>query len=181
MWKFLTKFSRLIKEAGNSSFNQKSIFASNFTPRAVQVCALARKEADRFNQKVCGPEHLLLGLLKLGQGVAFNVLDKMFETIGVDLETVRLTVEKEAALLPKEAGNASYTLALKEVLNFAKQEVKALNHTYVGTEHLLLGLLREGNNAGVCILKKAGVEIEQARQEILTELDPKIEPPSIAQ
>jgi ATP-dependent Clp protease ATP-binding subunit ClpC len=179
MWKFLTKFSRLIKEAGSSFFNQESIFASNFTPRAVQVCALARKEANRFNQKVCGPEHLLLGLLKLGQGVAFNVLNKMFETIEVDLETVRLTVEKEAALLPKEAGNIPYTLALKEVLNFAKQEAKALNHTYVGTEHLLLGLLREGNNAA-CILRKAGVEIEQARQEILTELDPKIEPPSIA-
>jgi ATP-dependent Clp protease ATP-binding subunit ClpC len=177
MWKFLEKFSRLIKEAGSSSFNEESLFASNFTPRALQVCALARKEANRFNQKVIGTEHLLLGLLKLGQGVAVNVLEK----IGVDLEAVRLAVEKEAALLSKEkeAGNVPYTLAVKEVLNSAKREARALNHTYVGTEHILLGLLREGNNAGVIVLKKLGVKVDQVRQDILKELDPNFKPPSI--
>jgi ATP-dependent Clp protease ATP-binding subunit ClpC len=175
MWKFIEKISNFIKEAAKSSFDEESIFASNFTPRAMQVCALARKEADRFNQKVVGTEHLLLGLLKLGQGVAMNVLQK------VDLETVRLAVEKEAALLPKEKEitNAAYTPAVKKVLVLAKQEAKTLNHTYVGTEHILLGLLREGNNAGACILKKLGIQIERTRQEILRELDPNFEPPSI--
>jgi len=177
MWKIFEKISNFIKETTKSSFDQESIFASNFTPRALQVCALARKEADRFNQKIVGTEHLLLGLLKLGQGVAVNVLQK----IGVDLGTVRLAVEKEAASLPKEKeiGNVFYTSAVKKVLNTAKQEAKALNHTYVGTEHILLGLLREGNNASACILKKLGVSIEQTRQEILKELDPNFEPPSI--
>jgi ATP-dependent Clp protease ATP-binding subunit ClpC len=176
MWKFFEKFSNLIEEATKTSFDGESIFL-NFTPRALQVCALAKKEADRFSQKIVGTEHLLLGLLKLGQGVAVNVLRK----IGVDLATVRLAAEKEAALLPKEdeIDNVPYTLAVKKVLNSAQQEAKALRHTYVGTEHILLGLLREGNNASVCILKKLGVNIEQTRQEILAELNPNFAAPSI--
>jgi ATP-dependent Clp protease ATP-binding subunit ClpC len=175
MWKFFEKFSNFIKEAARPSFDEESVFL-NFTPRALQVCALARKEADRFNQKIVGTEHLLLGLLKLGQGVAVNVL----RTIGVDVGTVRLAVEKEAALLPEESeiDNVPYTLAVKKVLNSAQQEAKALKHTYVGTEHILLGLLCEGNNASACILKKLGVNIDQTRQEILRELDPNFAPPS---
>ncbi|HYG24602.1 MAG TPA: ATP-dependent Clp protease ATP-binding subunit [Verrucomicrobiae bacterium] len=143
---------------------------SNFTPRAQQVLALARKEADRFNHNFVGTEHLLLGLIKLGQGVAVNVLQKM----GLDLETVRMEVEKQVGTGPdqKMIGNIPYTPRVKKVLALAAKEAKALNHTYVGTEHILLGLLREGDGVAARVLKNLDVDIEQTRQEILKELDP---------
>jgi ATP-dependent Clp protease ATP-binding subunit ClpC len=143
---------------------------SNFTPRAQQVLALARKEADRFNHNFVGTEHLLLGLIKLGQGVAVNVLQKM----GLDLETVRMEVEKQVGTGPdqKMIGNIPYTPRVKKVLALAAKEAKALTHTYVGTEHILLGLLREGDGVAARVLKNLDVDIEQTRQEILKELDP---------
>ncbi|MBI3874411.1 MAG: ATP-dependent Clp protease ATP-binding subunit [Verrucomicrobia bacterium] len=143
---------------------------SNFTPRAQQVLALARKEADRFNHNFVGTEHLLLGLIKLGQGVAVNVIQKM----GLDLETVRMEVEKQVGTGPdqKQVGNIPYTPRVKKVLALAAKEAKALNHTYVGTEHILLGLLREGDGVAARVLKSLDVDIEQTRQEILKELDP---------
>ena len=143
---------------------------SNFTPRAQQVLALARKEADRFNHNFVGTEHLLLGLIKLGQGVAVNVLQKM----GLDLETVRLEVEKQVGTGPdqKQVGNIPYTPRVKKVLNLASKEAKQLQHTYVGTEHILLGLLREGEGVAARVLKNLDIDIEQTRQEILKELDP---------
>src|SRR5690242_8128593 len=143
---------------------------NNFTPRAQQVLALARKEADRFNHNLVGTEHLLLGLIKLGQGVAVNVLQKL----GLDLETVRMEVEKQVGIGPdqKMIGNIPYTPRVKKVLALAGKEAKALNHTYVGTEHILLGLLREGDGVAARVLKNLDVDIEQTRQEILKELDP---------
>ena len=143
---------------------------SNFTPRAQQVLALARKEADRLNHNFLGTEHLLLGLIKLGQGVAVNVLQK----IGLDLETVRMEVEKQVGTGPdqKMIGNIPYTPRVKKVIALAQKEAKNLNHTYVGTEHLLLGLLREGDGVAAKVLRALDVDIEQARQEILKELDP---------
>src|SRR5512147_723148 len=143
---------------------------NNFTPRAQQVLALARKEADRFNHNFVGTEHLLLGLIKLGQGVAVNVLQKM----GLDLETVRMEVEKQVGTGPdqKMIGNIPYTPRVKKVLALASKEAKALNHTYVGTEHILLGLLREGDGVAARVLKNLDVDIEHCRQEILKELDP---------
>ncbi len=143
---------------------------NNLTPRAQQVLALARKEADRFNHNFVGTEHLLLGLIKLGQGVAVNVLQKM----GLDLETVRLEVEKQVGTGPdqKVLGNIPYTPRVKKVLALAAKEARALNHTYVGTEHLLLGLLREGDGVAARVLKNLDVDIEETRKEILRELDP---------
>src|ERR1044071_8118116 len=143
---------------------------NNFTPRAQQVLALARKEADRFNHNFVGTEHLLLGLIKLGQGVAVNVLQKL----GLDLETVRMEVEKQVGTGPdqKMIGNIPYAPRVKKVLALAVKEAKALNHTYVGTEHILLGLLREGDGVAARVLKNLDVDIEQTRQEILKELDP---------
>src|SRR5881392_3950359 len=143
---------------------------NNFTPRAQQVLALARKEADRFNHNFVGTEHLLLGLIKLGQGVAVNVLQKL----GLDLVTVRMEVEKQVGTGPdqKMIGNIPYTPRVKKVLALAAKEAKALNHTYVGTEHILLGLLREGDGVAARVLKNLDVDIEQTRQEILKELDP---------
>src|SRR5436309_401047 len=143
---------------------------NNFTPRAQQVLALARKEAERFNHNFVGTEHLLLGLIRLGQGVAVNVLQKL----GLDLETVRMEVEKQVGIGPdqKMIGSIPYTPRVKKVLALAVKEAKALNHTYVGTEHILLGLLREGDGVAARVLKNLDVDIEQTRQEILKELDP---------
>src|SRR5213595_3019977 len=147
---------------------------NNFTPRAQQVLALARKEADRFNHNYVGTEHLLLGLIKLGQGVAVNVLQKM----GLDLETVRMEVEKQVGSGPetKLVGNVPYTPRVKKVLALAGKEAKALNHSYVGTEHILLGLLREGEGVAARVLKSLELDIERTRNEILKELDPNFTP-----
>ncbi len=147
---------------------------NNFTPRAQQVLALARKEADRFNHNYVGTEHLLLGLLKLGQGVAINVLAKM----GLDLETVRMEVEKQVGSGPetKMVGNVPYTPRVKKVLALAGKEAKALGHSYVGTEHILLGLLREGDGVAAKVLKNLDVDIERTRNEILRELNPNFTP-----
>ena len=143
---------------------------NNFTPRAQQVLALARKEADRFHHNYVGTEHILLGLIKLGQGVAVSVLQKM----GLDLETVRAAVEKQVGTgqETKAAGSIPYTPRVKKVLALAGKEAKALNHSYVGTEHILLGLLREGEGVAARVLKSLDIDIERTRNEILRELDP---------
>src|SRR5450631_2078469 len=148
---------------------------NNFTPRAQQVLALARKEADRFNHNYVGTEHLLLGLIKLGQGVAVNVLQKM----GLDLETVRMEVEKQVGSGPetKMVGNIPYTPRVKKVLALAGKEAKALNHSYVGTEHILLGLLREGEGIAARVLKSLEVDPARTRNEVLKALDPNFTPP----
>jgi hypothetical protein len=147
---------------------------SNFTPRAQQVLALARQEADRLNHNFVGTEHVLLGLIRLGQGTAVNVLQKM----GLDLETVRTEVEKQVGTGPdqKMVGAIPYTPRVKKVLSLAAKEAKALNHNYVGTEHLLLGLLREGDGVAARVLENLNVDIEQTRLEILNELDPNFIP-----
>ena len=105
---------------------------NNFTPRAQQVLALARKEADRFNHNFVGTEHLLLGLIKLGQGVAVNVLQKM----GLDLETVRMEVEKQVGTGPdqKMIGNIPYTPRVKKVLALASKEILVLAGKFVMAE-----------------------------------------------
>src|ERR1700748_1731228 len=148
---------------------------NNFTPRAQQVLALARKEADRFHHNYVGTEHILLGLIKLGQGVAVSVLQKM----GLDLETVRGAVEKQVGTgqETKTQGSIPYTPRVKKVLALAGKEAKALNHSYVGTEHILLGLLREGEGVAARVLKSLEVDIERTRNEILKELDPNFTPP----
>ncbi len=147
---------------------------NNFTPRAQQVLVLARKEADRFSHAYIGTEHLLLGLIKLGQGVAVNVLQHM----GLELETVRMEVEKEVGSGPpqKTTGNIPYTPRVKKVLAFANKEAKSLNHSYVGTEHLLLGLLREEEGVAARVLRRLDVDIERTRNEILAEIDPNYSP-----
>ncbi len=143
---------------------------NNFTPRAQQVLALARKEADRFHHNFVGTEHLLLGLINLGQGVAVNVLQNM----GLDLVTVRSAVEKQVGMgqKAKPTGNIPFTPRVKKVLALASKEAKNLNHSYVGTEHILLGLLREGEGVAAQVLRSLNVDIERARREILSELDP---------
>ena len=143
---------------------------NNFTPRAQQVLALSRKEADRFNHNYIGTEHVLLGLIKLGQGVAVSVLQRM----GLELDQVRHEVEKEVGKGPdnKSVGNIPYTPRVKKVLNLANKEAKSLNHSYVGTEHILLGLLREGEGMAARVLTSLDVDLQTTRNEILAEIDP---------
>ncbi len=141
----------------------------NFTPRAQQVLALARCEASRLNHNFVGTEHLLLGVIKLGQGVAVNVLQKM----GIDLEMAKGKVEQIVGMGPApRVGNAPYTPRVKQVLAIAAQEARVLDHKYLGTEHILLGLIQEGNGVAARVLKDLGVEADKSRQEILKELDP---------
>jgi len=147
---------------------------NNFTHRAQQVLRLAQQEAERFNHGYVGTEHLLLGLVALGQGVAVSVLQKM----GVELETLRLEVEKAVGVGPetKTIGNIPFTPRVKKVLALAGSEARALNHSYVGTEHILLGLLREGEGVAARILKNLNVDLEKTRIAIMRELDPDYEP-----
>ncbi len=143
---------------------------NNFTPRAQQVLTLARQEAERLQHNFVGTEHLLLGMIRLGQGVGVTVLAKL----GLDLESVRSEVEKQVGRGPdqKPVGLIPYTPRVKRVLALAAKEARALNHTYVGTEHILLGLLREGDGFAARALMNLEVDLELARQEILKELDP---------
>ena len=144
---------------------------NNFTPRAQQVLAHARREADRFNHHYIGTEHLLLGLLKLGKGVAVTIL----ENLGVELNAVRQQVEQQIGrgTEPQAEGNIPYTPRVRKVLALANREAQELNHTYVGTEHLLLGLIRDGDGVAGQILRHFGVDLEQARRELLDVLTPK--------
>ena len=171
----MNRFKALWKSLTDASASAAPGFGEtlhNFTPRAQQVLAFARKEADRFHHNFVGTEHLLRGLISLGQGVAVNVLQKM----GVDLERVRVEVEKQVGTGPdqKMFGNVPYTPRVKKVLLLAAKEAKTLNHTYVGTEHILLGLLREGDGVASRVLQNLEVDIELTRQEILKELDPNL-------
>jgi ATP-dependent Clp protease ATP-binding subunit ClpC len=121
-----------------------------------------------------GTEHLLLGLIKLGQGVAVSVLERM----GLDLDSVRREVEKQVGTGPdqKVSGNIPYTPRVKKVLALANKEAKSLNHSYVGTEHILLGLLREGEGVAARVLQSLDVDIHRTRNEILAEIDPNFSP-----
>jgi ATP-dependent Clp protease ATP-binding subunit ClpA len=163
LWKSLTPAPEVTGQGAAETMK-------NFTPRAQQALALAHKEADRFHHNFVGTEHVLLGIISLGQGVAVNVLLKM----GLNLETVRAEVEKQVGTGPdqKIIGHIPYTPRVKKVLALAAKEAKALNHTYVGTEHILLGLLQEGDGVAARVLQEFKIDIEQTRQEILKELDP---------
>jgi predicted dehydrogenase len=138
--------------------------ASNFTPDAVSVLALARKEAGHLQHDHVSTEHVLLGLIKLGQCTAIRVLTNL----GVVLETVRMEVEKQIGTGPAEVPHKiPFAPRVKKVLALAVKEARTLNHTYTGTEHILLGLLREGNGPAARILKKSNLDIVQTRAEIL--------------
>ncbi len=148
--------------------------SGNYTPRAREVITLARAEADRFNHAYVGTEHILLGLLALGQGVAVTVLERM----GVSLDSLRLEVEKAVGQGPetKTSGNVPFTPRAKKVLQLAAAEARSLGHTYVGTEHILLGLLREGEGVAAQVLRNLNVDPDTTREEVMKELDPNYEP-----
>ncbi len=136
-----------------------------FTDRARKVMALANQEAQRFNHDYIGTEHILLGLVKEGSGVGASVL----KNLGVDLRGVRREVEQLTKRGPElvTMGNIPQTPRAKHVIEYALEESRDLNHNYVGTEHLLLGLLREQDGVAAQVLANLGVRLEVARREVL--------------
>lgn len=140
-----------------------------FTNRAKQVIKLAKKEAQRLNHNYLGTEHVLLGLLKLGQGIAVNVL----RNLNLDYETVRSEVERLVGFGPEIQvyGDPALTGKVKKVFEFANEEAAALNHNYVGTEHLLLALLRQTDGVAAQVLENLNVNLKDIRKEVLKELE----------
>ncbi|MEK6644101.1 MAG: Clp protease N-terminal domain-containing protein, partial [Planctomycetota bacterium] len=136
-----------------------------FTDRARKVMALANQEAQRFNHEYIGTEHILLGLVKEGSGVGANVL----KNLDVDLRKVRMEVEKLVKSGPDMVtmGKLPQTPRAKKVIEYAIEEARNLNHNYVGTEHLLLGLLREQDGVAAQVLMNLGIKLEEVREEVL--------------
>jgi len=138
-----------------------------FTDRARKVMQLANQEAQRFNHEYIGTEHILLGLVKEGSGVAANVL----KNLDIDLRKIRLEVEKIVQTGPGGEqvvmGKLPHTPRAKKVIEYSIEEARNLNHNYVGTEHLLLGLLREQEGVAAQVLMNLGLKLEDVREEVL--------------
>src|SRR2546421_9053946 len=135
-----------------------------FTERARKVMQLAQEEAQRLHHNYIGAEHLLLGLLREGEGVAGKVLTRL----GVDLEQARQAVENIVGrgnhLISGEIG---LTPRAKKVIELAVDEARRLNHHYIGTEHLLLGLVREGEGIGAGVLENLGLSLQEVRAQVV--------------
>jgi ATP-dependent Clp protease ATP-binding subunit ClpC len=144
-----------------------------FTDRARKVMALANQEAQRFNHEYIGTEHILLGLVKEGSGVGANVL----KNLDVDLRRVRIEVEKLVKSGPDMVtmGKLPQTPRAKKVIEYSIEEARNLNHNYVGTEHLLLGLLREHDGVAAQVLMNLGLKLEEVREEVLNLLGAGVE------
>ncbi len=144
-----------------------------FTDRARKIMALANQEAQRFNHEYIGTEHILLGLVKEGSGVGANVL----KNLDVDIKKLRLEVEKLVKSGPDMVtmGKLPHTPRAKKVIEFAIEEARALNHNYIGTEHILLGLLRETEGIAAQVLMNIGLKLEDVRQEVLNLLGAGVE------
>ncbi|MEE9602730.1 MAG: ATP-dependent Clp protease ATP-binding subunit [Thermoguttaceae bacterium] len=136
-----------------------------FTDRARKVMQLANQEAQRFNHEYIGTEHILLGLIKEGSGVAANVL----KNLDIDLRKIRLEVEKLVQSGPDMVtmGKLPQTPRAKKVIEYSMEEARNLNHNYVGTEHILLGLLREQEGVAAQVLMNLGLKLEEVREEVL--------------
>ncbi|MFY7894433.1 MAG: ATP-dependent Clp protease ATP-binding subunit, partial [Pirellula sp.] len=137
-----------------------------FTDRARKVMQLANQEAQRFNHEYIGTEHILLGLVKEGSGVAANVL----KNLDIDLRKIRLEVEKLVQSGPEMVtiGKLPHTPRAKKVIEYSMEEARNLNHNYVGTEHILLGLLREQDGVAAQVLMNLGMKLEDVREEVLS-------------
>ncbi len=135
-----------------------------FTDRAIKVMTLAREEARRLNHEYIGTEHILLGLLKDGNGVAANML----KNAGIDLDKMRSEVEKLVQTGPNmvTAAKLPQTPRAKKAIEYAMEEARNLSHNHVGTPHLLLGLLREKEGVGAQVLEHFGLRLESARKKI---------------
>jgi ATP-dependent Clp protease ATP-binding subunit ClpC len=151
--------------------HDRDIF-DKFTERSRKVLSLAQEEAQRFQHNYIGTEHLLLGLVREGEGVAAKVLI----SLGVDLEKVRKAVEDIIGRGDRIAlGEIGLTPRAKKVIELAVDESRILNHHYIGTEHLLLGLIREGNGIGAGVLESFGLSLQEVRAKTIQVLHDKRE------
>src|SRR5689334_16783977 len=152
----------------------------NFTERVRKVLAMAREEAARLHHEYVGTEHILLGLIREGEGVAAAVL----QNLNVDLDDIQQKIEetvKKGKAAQATGPDLPYTSRAKKVLELAMGEARELNHSYVGTEHLLLGLLREEKGIAAQVLTDAGVNLEAARAETLRLLGTEMPPGTATQ
>src|SRR2546428_8362085 len=139
-----------------------------FTERARKVLSLAQEEAQRFQHNYIGTEHLLLGLVREGEGVAAKVLSNL----GVELNKVRSAVEEIIGRGDRIVlGEIGLTPRAKKVIELALDEARRLNHDYIGTEHLLLGLLREGEGIGAGVLESFGLSLQEVRAKTIQVLN----------
>ncbi len=135
-----------------------------FTDRARRVVVLAQEEARELNHNYIGTEHILLGLIHEGQGVAARAL----ESLGISLEAVRQQVEETVGRgQDQPSGHIPFTPRAKKVLELSLRESQQLGHHYIGTEHLLLGLIREGEGAAAKVLARLGADLNRAREQVL--------------
>ena len=136
-----------------------------FTERARKVIILAKEEAKRFNHDYIGTEHILLGLIKEGESVAAAVL----QNLGLSLDTIRLEVEKLVQFGPSTmvSGDIPFTPKAKKVIELAMDEARRLGHNYIGTEHLLLGLIKEGEGVASHVLMNVGLDLNKVRAEVI--------------
>jgi len=147
---------------------------NRFTERARKVIILAKEEAKRFNHDYIGSEHILLGLLREGEGVAAVVLQKM----GLNLQQIRMEIEKIVKPGPSTvvSGDIPFTPTAKKVVELSSEEARSLGHSYIGTEHILLGLIREGEGVASQVLVNLGLDLNKAREEIAELLGSNIQP-----
>jgi ATP-dependent Clp protease ATP-binding subunit ClpC len=139
-----------------------------FTERARKVLSLAQEEAQRLHHNYIGTEHLLLGLVREGEGVAAKVLT----SLGVDLEKVRKAIEDIIGRGDRIVlGEIGLTPRAKKVIELAVDEARLLNHHYIGTEHILLGLIREGNGIGAGVLESFELRLQEVRAKIIQVLN----------
>ena len=136
-----------------------------FTERARKVILLAKEEAKRFNHDYIGTEHLLLGLVKEGEGVAAAVL----ASLGLDFESIRQETERlvQPGAGAAIGGDIPFTPRAKKVVELAMDEARNLGHNYIGTEHILLGLIREGEGVASQVLLNMGLDLKKLRDEVL--------------
>src|SRR5450631_4423389 len=135
-----------------------------FTDRARRVVVLAQEEARMLNHNYIGTEHILLGLIHEGEGVAAKAL----ESLGISLDAVRQQVEEIIGRGQQEpSGHIPFTPRAKKVLELSLRESQQLGHNYIGTEHILLGLIREGNGVAAQVLVKLGADLNRGRQQVI--------------
>jgi ATP-dependent Clp protease ATP-binding subunit ClpC len=141
----------------------------NFSLQAQKVLGLARGEAERFNHNFIGTEHILLGLIRLGDGTAIATLGRL----GIDTNAIRLNVEKMIGQRPNSdlSGKFLFTPRTKKALALAAKEAKSLGHNYCGTEHIFLGLIREGSGVAGRVLETFGLDTKKARQAVIAEIE----------
>jgi hypothetical protein len=166
-------FSTLSRWLRNAAgWSQEVAMYSRFTDRSRKVMQLANQEAQRFNHEYIGTEHILLGLIEEGNGVAANVL----KNLNVDLKKVRPEVVRIIQRGPDAdqviMGRLPFPPRSKKVIEYAIEEARALHHNYVGTEHILLGLLREQEGVAAQVLMNLGVKFEEVRKEVLSLMSP---------